>query len=74
VGAFPIRDRWALAVLVAPVAVTVLVYTVYYVTALHPRFLFVALPSVFVFEASGAAAVVRALRVGARRTVRRRAA
>jgi hypothetical protein len=74
VGAFAIRDRWALAVLVAPVAVTVLVYTVYYVTALHPRFLFVALPSVFVFEASGAAAVVRALRVGARRTVRRRAA
>jgi hypothetical protein len=73
-GAFAIRDRWALAVLVMPAAVTALVYSVYYVTALHPRFLFVALPSLFVLEAAGAVAVVRELRVGARRTLGRRAA
>ena len=62
VGCVSLRDRWALAVLLTPVLTTALVYTDYDVTALHPRFLFVALPSVFVLEAAGAVAVVRRLR------------
>ena len=61
-GALALRDRWVLAMLVAPIAVTALVYTVYYITALHPRFLFVVLPALFVLEANGAVALVDAVR------------
>ena len=41
---------------------TSVVYSFYYVTALHPRFLYVTLPFVFVLEAAGAVAVVDAVR------------
>ena len=61
VGCFAIRDRWLLAVVCTPIAVNVLVYSFYDVTALHPRFLHAALPFVFVLEASGAVALVRAI-------------
>jgi hypothetical protein len=63
-GCVALRNRSELAILLAPVVTTAIVYTVYYVTALHPRFLFVALPSVFVLEAAGAAAIARVLRRG----------
>jgi hypothetical protein len=66
-GCLAIADRTALALLLAPVVTTAVVYTLYYVTALHPRFLFVALPSVFVLEAAGAVAVGRGMAVGWRR-------
>jgi hypothetical protein len=62
VGCVVLADRSALAIVLAPVVTTAVVYTVYYVTALHPRFLFVALPSVFVLEAAGAVAAVTWLR------------
>ena len=42
------------------VAATAAFYTVYSLTPIHPRFLFVVLPIVLVFWASGAAVVVRA--------------
>ena len=62
VGSIAVRDRWAVGVLLAVIGATALTYTVYDVTALHPRFLFVALPSLFVLEAAGAHAVVAWLR------------
>jgi hypothetical protein len=65
-GLLAIRERWPRLVLLAPIVVTAAVYTVYYVTALHPRFLFVALPCLFVLEAAGAAAL--AVRVRGART------
>jgi hypothetical protein len=65
-GAVALRDRWILAMLAVVIAVTALTYTVYYVTALHPRFLFVALPALFVLEARGAVALVEAVRLRAR--------
>ena len=54
-------DRFVLALLLAPVVVTAAFYSVYDLTAIHPRFLFVALPPLFVLEAAGGAAVLRAL-------------
>jgi len=47
-------EAWLLG---AVVAVTGAFYSFYYYTALHPRFLFVALPSLFVLEAAGAASL-----------------
>ena len=67
-GCWSIGDRWALAVIVTPVVVTAVVYSVYDVTALHPRFLYVALPFVFVLEAAGATAVVAAVQRRRQRT------
>ena len=64
-GAAALRDRWILAMLTSVIAVTALTYTVYYVTALHPRFLFVALPALFVLEAQGAVALVEVVRLRA---------
>jgi hypothetical protein len=61
VGCFAVRSRSTLAVLLAPVAANVAVYSVYYVTELHPRFLYGALPFVFVLEAAGVAALARSL-------------
>lgn len=61
-GCFAIRDRWLLAVVGTPIVVNAVVYSFYDVTALHPRFLYVALPFVFVLEASGAIAVADAIR------------
>lgn len=62
IGALAVRDRWALAVVVTPIIVNVVVYSFYDVTALHPRFLYVTLPFVFVLEAAGALAIVDATR------------
>ena len=64
IGCFAMHDRWALAVVGTPIVVNAVVYSFYDVTALHPRFLYVALPFVFVLEA--------AARAG-RRVARRRA-
>ena len=55
VGCFAVRDRWALAVVATPIVVNAAVYSFYDVTALHPRFLYVTLPFVFVLEAAGRA-------------------
>lgn len=59
-GVVALRHRLALAVLLAPIVLTVAVYSFYDVTYLHPRFLYVTLPFVFVLEAAGAAFVLRA--------------
>ncbi len=48
------HDRYALGVVLMPAIVNVVVYSVYTVTYEHPRFLYGALPSVFVLEAVGA--------------------
>ena len=53
VGCFAIRDRWVLVVVLTPIIVNVVIYSFYYVTAIHPRFLYVTLPFVFVLEAAG---------------------
>ena len=62
VGCFAIRDRWVLAVVCAPIVVDAVVYSFYSATAFHPRFLYVALPFVFVLEAAGAASLADAVR------------
>jgi len=69
VGCVAIRDRWSLAVVCAPIVVNVVVYSVYDVTAIHPRFLYVTLPFVFVLEAIGAVEI--AGMVGRRRRASR---
>jgi hypothetical protein len=61
IGCFAVHDRWALAVVASPIVVNAAVYSFYNVTALHPRFLYVTLPFVFVLEAAGALAVVDAV-------------
>jgi len=61
IGCFAIRDRWVLAVVCAPIVVNAVVYSFYYVTAIHPRFLYVTLPFVFALEAAGAVALVGAV-------------
>ena len=61
IGCYAIRDRWVLAVVCTPIVVNAVVYSFYYVTALHPRFLYVTLPFVFVLEATGAVMVVEAV-------------
>ena len=71
-GVVVLRDRSTVTVLLAPVVLTVAVYSVYAYTALHPRFLFVALPSVFVLEATSMVVLVRGLRRRARARRRRR--
>jgi len=70
VGAFAVRDRWALSVMSTPILVNAVVYSFYDVTPLHPRFLYVALPFVFVLEAAGAVAVADAVRRRRLRQVR----
>jgi hypothetical protein len=50
---------WVAALLVAVVATDALFYTFYEHTHLHPRFLYVALPPLFVLEAAGAALAIR---------------
>jgi hypothetical protein len=57
-----IRDRWVLAVVLTPIVVNVVIYSFYYVTAIHPRFLYVTLPFVFVLEAAGLIAIGDAIR------------
>jgi hypothetical protein len=54
VGAWALRRRpLDLMLLGGVVLVTAAFYSAYYVTALHPRFLFVALPPLFVLTAAG---------------------
>ena len=52
VGVVTLRTMVARALVVVPVVLTVALYSVYYVTALHPRFLFVVLPLVLVLDAA----------------------
>lgn len=47
------RRRYELWLLAGVVIVTAVFYSAYYITALHPRFLFVALPPLFVLAAVG---------------------
>jgi hypothetical protein len=67
VGVAALPSWYVRATLLLPVAVTALLYSFYYVTFLHPRFLYVTLPPLFVLEAAGGAAVVDALRHARRR-------
>nr|MBA3844719.1 hypothetical protein [Actinomycetota bacterium] len=56
VGVFALRRRaYDTLILATVVIVTAAFYSAYYITALHPRFLFVALPPLFVLAAAGAA-------------------
>jgi hypothetical protein len=57
-GCVAVRDRLSLAILATPVVVNAVVYSFYDVTKLHPRFLYGALPSLFVLEAAGGVLVV----------------
>lgn len=62
-GVLALRHRSREVVLLAgTVATTALFYSAYYITALHARFLFVALPALFVLAAAGVAELVRAAR------------
>jgi hypothetical protein len=59
-GAYALRRRRLEAlVLVGTVVLTALFYSAYYITALHPRFLFVALPALFALIAVGASTLSR---------------
>ena len=63
VGLLALRRRTtAVAALGGIVAVTAAFYSLYYITALHPRFLFVALPSLFVLAAAGVGLAAERLR------------
>jgi hypothetical protein len=63
VGAWALRRRaFDLIVLAGIVLVTAAFYSAYYITALHPRFLFVALPSLFVLIAAAFGALDTARR------------
>jgi hypothetical protein len=55
-GAFYV-NRAVAAVLGSAVVATAVLYSFYELTPLHPRFLFVALPAVFVFWAAGVSAI-----------------
>jgi hypothetical protein len=64
-GAFALRP-WTSALLIAVIATNVALYTFYEHTHLHPRFLYVTLPALFVLQAAGAGLVIRKFsRVGA---------
>jgi hypothetical protein len=62
VGVVAVRGRAARALLVLPVVVTAAFYSFYYVTALHPRFLYVTLPLLLTLEAAGAVSLAGRLR------------
>lgn len=64
VGLAAVR-RPAALLLGASVASTAVFYSLYYMTAQHPRFLFAVLPALLVLEAAGAVALVRRPRSGA---------
>jgi hypothetical protein len=54
IGAWSLRRRpLELLALAGTVVVTAVFYSAYYITALHPRFLYVALPALFVLAAVG---------------------
>ena len=58
IGVVALRDRFARALLVMPLAVTVAAYATYYWTAQHPRFFFVVMPAVFILQAAGIVALL----------------
>ena len=63
IGLYALRAAAADALTLAGiVAATALFYSAYYITALHPRFLFVALPSLFVLAAAGVGEIAARLR------------
>jgi hypothetical protein len=53
VGIFGLTRWFPRAILVAPIIVTIVCYSAYYVTNQHPRFYYVILPSLFVLQAAG---------------------
>lgn len=57
-GALALRP-WTSSLLVAAVATNAVFYTFYEHTSLHPRFLYAALPALFVLEAAGAWLAIR---------------
>jgi hypothetical protein len=62
VGAVVLRHRpWVLVLLGGIVLTTAAFYSVYYVTPIHPRFLYVALPPLFVLAAAGLIATAEAV-------------
>jgi hypothetical protein len=58
VGVLVIGDWYARAVLVMPIVVTVAAVSAYFVTYQHPRFLYAALPPLFVLDSAGVAGIV----------------
>lgn len=61
-GAIALRGWYERALLLLPIAVTAAFYSLYYVTAEHPRFLYAVLPIVLALEAAGAVWLVGAAR------------
>ena len=61
VGGF-VLARWTAAILWSWILSTAILYTFYSFTPLHPRFLFVALPALFVLWAAGVVAIASRLR------------
>jgi hypothetical protein len=57
-GAFAL-ERWTAGLLASVVVANALFYTFYEHTHLHPRFLYVGLPALFVLEAAGAGLAIR---------------
>jgi hypothetical protein len=67
VGAVFLRSRYALALLLAWIAVNAVFYSFYRVTWEHPRFLYASLPALLVLWAAGGASLAtRAMGVGSR--------
>ena len=65
VGAWALRRHTPdLVALAGTVVVTAAFYSAYYITALHPRFLFVALPALFALAAVGVASLSRRSALG----------
>jgi hypothetical protein len=71
VGALAVRRSLARTLLLVWTLLNAVFYSFYAVTPLHPRFLHASLPSLFVLEAAGAAALLALARRG-RPSVRRR--
>lgn len=66
IGIYALRRRRAdVLTLAGIVAATAVFYSAYYITALHPRFLYVALPALWLLAAAGVAEVARLRRAPA---------
>ena len=61
-GCVAVRRWYPLALLLLPTVATAALYSAYYVTPQHPRFLYVTLPMILTLEAAGAVWVVRSVR------------
>ncbi len=64
VGAVALPTRVARATIAAPIVLTVVVYSVYLYTPIHPRFFYVVLPLVLVLDACGGVAIACRARRG----------